>query len=128
MSCSSDKTSFVIGSTPFSAIYFSTSLLSKTQFDNGEIQGCSGTSLLTKQIRIQAQMSSHAHARSQRHDVFYTLLVHYFNLGCMTSKLSSQAASDNYGGSHLTSTTNTVKIQEPGLENIFIFLAAKFKN
>jgi hypothetical protein len=60
MSCSSDKTSFVIGSTPFSAIYFSTSLLSNTQFDNGEIQGCSGTSLLTKQIRIQAQICSHA--------------------------------------------------------------------
>ena len=47
ISCSSDICSPLIGSVPFSAIYFSISLLSNTQFEDGETQGCSGTSLLT---------------------------------------------------------------------------------
>ena len=47
ISCSSDMGSPLIGSVPFSAIYFSISRLSNTQLDDGETQGCSGTSLLT---------------------------------------------------------------------------------
>ena len=47
ISCSSAMGSPLIGSVPFSAIYFSINLLSKTQLEEGETQGCSGTSLLT---------------------------------------------------------------------------------
>ena len=51
ITCSSDNASLVIGSTPFSARYFSISLLSNTQLDEGDTQGCSGTSLLTTEQR-----------------------------------------------------------------------------
>ena len=49
MSCSSETGSPLMGSVPFSAIYFSISRLSNTQLDDGETHGCSGTSLLTIQ-------------------------------------------------------------------------------
>lgn len=48
---SSDTGSPLIGSVPFSAIYFSIRCLSNTQLEDGETQGCSGTSLLTANKR-----------------------------------------------------------------------------
>lgn len=47
ISCSSESCSPLIGSVPFSAIYFSISLLSNTQLEDGDTHGWSGTSLLT---------------------------------------------------------------------------------
>ena len=38
----------LVGSIPFSKIYFSINLFSNTQPDVGEMTGCSGVSLLTK--------------------------------------------------------------------------------
>ena len=53
ISCSSETGSPLIGSVPFSAMYFSISRLSNTQLEEGETQGCSGTSLLTKKYRVE---------------------------------------------------------------------------
>lgn len=40
--------SLLIGSTPFSAMYFSINRLSKMHPETGDMTGCSGTSLLTE--------------------------------------------------------------------------------
>ena len=48
--CSSDRGSPLIGSVPFSLIYFSSSLFSKTCLLVKEMTGSSGTSLLSEQI------------------------------------------------------------------------------
>ena len=64
MSCSSDTGSPLMGSVPFSAIYFSISRLSNTQLDDGETHGCSGTSLLTIQrILYEYNVQSNYHIK-----------------------------------------------------------------